>query len=138
MPFKGTPTLRVGVGRARCACSRAEQVSPQGRAPAAGGGLSWGRWKVSRMHAEQVGPRPWCHHPQQEQTEDDKNRGPDGGGRIPRMCWPGAGVKGAGEGELHEGSGWEGWGRRGTGSPCVLSSGLAEALGPVCFGRASS
>lgn len=35
---------------------------------------------------------------------------------------------------------WVGAGREGGGavSPCVLSSGLAEALGPVCFGRASS
>ena len=47
--------------------------------------------------------------------------------------------EGAGEGKLHKGSlgGGEG-GRRGAGSPCVLSSGLAAALSPVCFGRASS
>lgn len=47
--------------------------------------------------------------------------------------------KGAGEGSPTKAA--SGGGARGGGpsvSPCVLSSGLAEALGPVCFGRASS
>lgn len=74
-----------------------------------------------------------CLHPRREQIGDHKDAGRDRGGRLPGMQGPGAGVRGQEKGGLTKAAGWgggRGEGRAGGGSavsPCVLSSGLAEA-----------
>lgn len=85
-----------------------------------------------RRHGEQISWWPWCLHSQQEQTGDDKDGGRERGTEEVESLGPGAGVRGQEKGSFTK----EPWGRgrSGRGSPCVLSSGLAAALGPVCFG----
>lgn len=80
-----------------------------------------------RRHGEQISWWPWCLHSQQEQTGDDKDGGRERETEEVESLGPGAGVRGQEKGSFTK----EPWGR---GSPCVLSSGLAAALGPVCFG----